>query len=275
MNRSHQNEERRRSRVLLSVRSLSVALSVGSGSKLLLKDVSFHLEDGEVFSIVGETGAGKSLLLSVLLGFLPESMKVCSGSIHFCGERIEYSKERIKRLRGEQIAYIPQNPGAALNPLFRLRHLAEDIFRNPNGWNREQREAYYRRVFAGVGLVGEDLLSRYAFQLSGGMQQRFMIGLALLNRPKLILADEPTSALDLPIQAQIVGLLKKIQKERGVSVLFVTHDLPLAAVISDRILVLRSGRVLRVGTPEELFASPADPYVSRLVAAAKERMTAF
>ena len=256
---------------LLELRGVSVTAQGEKGSVPLLADLSLSVMEGEILSVIGETGAGKSMLIRTILNLLPRNVHRNAGAVVWKNRELTAAgPQEWSGLRGKKIGYVPQNAGAALNPLFRLRHFADDIYRGPQPGNRRERSQHFRKTFTSVGLPQPDLLERYPFQLSGGMQQRFLIGLALLNRPELILADEPTSALDLPVQTQILSLLLHLRDHYDIAMIYVTHDLLAAAAISDRIAVLRSGRLLQIAPIRELFSRPAHPYVAKLVSAARE-----
>jgi peptide/nickel transport system ATP-binding protein len=247
---------------LLTARNLTVGATTKSGQFDVISDLSFSLEPGKILGLVGESGAGKSMIGRTVSQLLPAGFSVKSGGLSFDGEDlIGMDGDRRRNLLGRDIVFIPQEPLSALNPVLtigqQMREHLSRIGRDPNAnWKERALEA-----FASVQLPhGAALLDKYPHQLSGGMCQRVLIAIAFASRPRLVIADEPTTALDVTIQARIVKLIADMQKRDGTAVIFITHDLRLAAQICDDILVLYAGRPAERGSARELFSDPAHPY---------------
>ena len=240
---------------LLTVTDLGLRL----GSRILLQGIQFSLAAGQSLGIVGESGSGKTLLARTLLGITPPGA-VVTGSLRFAGQDLR-DPEVQRRVRGSQIGMIFQEPGAALNPLFTAEfHLVETLrcLRGLSvGEARQQAAARLQEVN-----LSPEILKRYPHQLSGGQQQRLLIALALCGDPQLLVADEPTTALDVTIQAQILALLKTLQQQRHLSLIFITHDLSLLRQLTDHVLVLRQGQIVEQGS----LTAAAHPYTQALLA---------
>jgi len=229
--------------------------------------VSFTLEEGETLGIVGESGCGKTTTCLSIVGLLPPAARIVGGHIDFAGQDLaQLSQREMRRVRGAQIAMILQDPMASLNPLFSIyRQVAEP--------------AYYHRAIRGGSLrrrVGELLravripspemrMREFPHQMSGGMRQRIVGAIALAGGPRLIIADEPTTNLDVTIQAQYLDLLKDLQRETGVAVIFVTHNLGIVARMCDKLAVMYAGKIVEAGTVRDLFNTPQHPYTEALI----------
>ncbi len=256
---------------LLAVERLSVALPRGADRAFAVEDVSLTVRRNELVCLVGESGSGKSITAHALLGLLPQNVTVASGAIRFKGADIATADDTaMRKLRGGEISMIFQEPLSALNPLARVGdQIAEAIITHTRP--RPARAALDARVeelIAAVGLPEPATLRRsYPFQLSGGQRQRVMIAIAMANNPALLLADEPTTALDVTTQKQILNLIRQLQAERGMGVLFITHDFGVVADIADRVVVMRNGRVVEQGTADEVLRAPKDAYTKALIAA--------
>ncbi|HVX77524.1 MAG TPA: ABC transporter ATP-binding protein [Bradyrhizobium sp.] len=256
---------------LLAIENLSVALPKGGDRGLAVEDVSISVGRNEIVCLVGESGSGKSITAHAVLGLLPQNVKIVSGAIRYGDTDIASADEAaMRQLRGGAISMIFQEPLSALNPLARVGdQIAEMIITHVKP--RPARAAVDARVLeliAAVGLPEPATLSRsYPFQLSGGQRQRVMIAMAMANNPSLLLADEPTTALDVTTQKQILLLIRKLQAERGMGVLFITHDFGVVADIADRVVVMRGGRVVEQGSVDEILRAPKDPYTKALIAA--------
>lgn len=253
---------------ILSLREVTVTTQLGGMSVDVLRRVSLELQQGEVLGIVGESGAGKSLLGRLIARQLPAGFEVTSGALEFQGRDLLAQSEReTRQLLGRKIAYIPQEPGVALDPVRTIgwqfgRHLAR------LGVDRAARRASMVRALEEVGLHHPSAaLDRYAHQLSGGECQRVLIAMAFASEPALLIADEPTTALDVTTQSTIVALLRRMQAAHKTSVMFVTHDLRLARQICDQVMVLYAGDPVERGPAVSLFATPSHPYTRALLAA--------
>jgi peptide/nickel transport system ATP-binding protein len=257
--------------LLLSVENLSVALPPGGDRGFAVEDVSLTVRRNEIVCLVGESGSGKSITAHAVLRLLPPNVAVASGAIRFDGTDIAAADEDTMRgLRGGAISMIFQEPLSALNPLTRVGdQIAEAILMHARPRpSRAAREARVLELIAAVGLPDPSTLARsYPFQLSGGQRQRIMIAMAMANNPALLLADEPTTALDVTTQKQILMLIRQLQAERGMGVLFITHDFGVVTDIADRVVVMRNGRVVEQGSVEQVLRSPKDAYTKALIAA--------
>jgi peptide/nickel transport system ATP-binding protein len=252
---------------LLSVQSLSIRLSTRQGDVLVIDDLSFDVEAGEILGVVGESGAGKSLTGMAILGLLDPPLAQSGGKIVFDGRRIDtLPPVEFDALRGKAIAAVFQDSMTSLDPIMTIgRQLVETITTH-HRLSRRDAEARAAQLLAEVGIPGpRERLSSYPHQLSGGMRQRVVLALAFACEPRLIIADEPTTALDVSLQAQI-GLLKRMAAERGTAVMFVTHDMGLIAETADRIAVLYAGRLAEIGPTSDVLQSPQHPYTKGLIA---------
>lgn len=253
---------------LLQVQNLVVEFPTRRGVLRALDDVSFDIAPGEILGVVGESGAGKSLTGASIIGLLEPPGRVASGQIVLDGQRIDHlPTEAMRRIRGRQIGAIFQDPLTSLNPLYSVgRQLIETITTHlPVSRAEARRRAIDLLKDTGIP-AAEERIDHYPHQFSGGMRQRVVIALALAAEPRLIVADEPTTALDVSIQAQIIGLLKRICKERGAAVMLITHDMGVIAETCDRVAVMYAGRVAEIGPVHEVINQPAHPYTRGLMA---------
>ncbi|WP_210484080.1 ABC transporter ATP-binding protein [Microvirga antarctica] len=247
---------------LLTARNLSVGASTRSGDFPVISDLNFSLAPGKILGLVGESGAGKSMIGRTIAQFLPTGFSVTGGTLEFDGDNlVTMDSHKRRNLLGRDIVFIPQEPLSALNPVLTVgQQMREHLLRIGHTDQAPWRERALA-AFESVHLPhGAGLLDKYPHQLSGGMCQRVLIAMAFASRPRLVIADEPTTALDVTIQARIVKLIAEMQKRDGTSVIFITHDLKLAAQICDEILVLYAGRPAERGPARALFSQPAHPY---------------
>ena len=255
---------------LLSVRDLSVAFRHGGRETLAVDRVSFDLAKGETLALVGESGSGKSVTALSIMKLLPyPSAHHPSGEIHFNDrELIAMNEREMRRVRGDEITIVFQEPMTSLNPLHTIEKQIGEILLLHRGLTGA---AARTRVIELLGQVGirdpEERLTAYPHQLSGGQRQRVMIAMALANEPDLLIADEPTTALDVTVQAQILGLLKEIQSRCGMAILFITHDLGIVRKIADRVCIMKQGKIVEHGTVAQVFRAPQHPYTCELLAA--------
>ena len=255
---------------LLSVRDLAVAFGRGKREVLAVDRVSFNIGKGETVALVGESGSGKSVTALSVMKLLPyPAAHHPSGSIKFQGrELLTMSEPEIRHVRGNDITIIFQEPMTSLNPLHTIEKQIGEILLLHQGLTGE---AARRRIVDLLGQVGirdpKGRLGSYPHQLSGGQRQRVMIAMALANRPDLFIADEPTTALDVTVQAQILELLKTLQKRHGMAMLFITHDLGIVRKIADDVAVMQKGRIVEANKVGEIFAAPQHPYTKALIAA--------
>ena len=254
---------------LLEVKNLVVEFPGRRGTLRALDDISFSIAPGEILGVVGESGAGKSLTGAAIIGLLEPPGRVASGQILLEGQRIDnLNNEEMRHIRGRRIGAIFQDPLTSLNPLYSVgRQLIETIQTHlPLNADEARRRAIDLLKDTGIP-AAEERIDHYPHQFSGGMRQRVVIALALAAEPKLIVADEPTTALDVSIQAQIIGLLKKVCRERGAAVMLITHDMGVIAETCDRVAVMYAGRIAEIGPVHEVINQPAHPYTEGLMAA--------
>ncbi|RRD64306.1 ABC transporter ATP-binding protein [Vandammella animalimorsus] len=253
---------------LLQVKNLVVEFPNRHGVLRALDNVSFDIAPGEILGVVGESGAGKSLTGASIIGLLEPPGRVAGGQIWLDGQRIDQlTQEQMRPIRGRHIGAIFQDPLTSLNPLYTVgRQLVETIVTHLPVSAKEARQRAIA-LLKDTGIpAAEERIDHYPHQFSGGMRQRVVIALALAAEPKLIVADEPTTALDVSIQAQIIGLLKRICKERGAAVMLITHDMGVIAETCDRVAVMYAGRVAEIGPVHEVINHPAHPYTRGLMA---------
>lgn len=267
---------------LLSVRGLEVGFQTDQGLARVLDRVNFEIGHGEIVGLVGESGCGKTTLARAILGVLPKNaVRISAGEVIFEGEDLLKKADHLleAEVRGRRITFVPQDPFTSFNPVFTIGAQIDELmkYKSPaskagtgvrfyGGARRRADRAKVIELLRTVQLpdpVG--ILRKYPHQVSGGQRQRLMIAMALLPEPQLIIADEPTTALDVTIQAQILKLLRQLATERGVSVLFTTHDLGTAYEICDRITVMYAGQEVEVAPTDEFFAAPRHPYTKRLL----------
>src|SRR5207253_5967671 len=225
------------------------------------------LDEGETLGIVGESGCGKSTTCQSIVGLLPAAGRIVGGSIAFMGEELSDKRPReMRRVRGAQIAMILQDPMASLNPLFSIyTQVAEPAYYHRSIRGRSLRQRV-RQLLDAVRIPSPEMRMReYPHQMSGGMRQRIVGAIALAGGPRLIIADEPTTNLDVTIQAQYLDLLKDLQRETGVAVIFVTHNLGIVARMCDKLAVMYAGKIVEYGTVRELFNAPQHPYTKALL----------
>jgi peptide/nickel transport system ATP-binding protein len=253
---------------LLEVRNLRVEFPTRRGTLVALDDVSFGIQPGEVLGVVGESGAGKSMTGSAIIGLLEPPGRIAGGEIRLAGRRIDnLPYEELRRIRGREIGAIFQDPLTTLNPLFTVgRQLAETMTTHlPIGPGEARRRAVEWLELVGIPAAAQRVDS-YPHEFSGGMRQRVVIALALCAEPKLIVADEPTTALDVSIQAQVIALLKRLAREKGTAMMLVTHDMGVIAETADRVAVMYAGRVIEIGPVRSVVKEAAHPYTAGLMA---------
>jgi microcin C transport system ATP-binding protein len=255
---------------LLEVTDLSVGFRQGSRDTLAVDRVSFEIKKGETVALVGESGSGKSVTALSVLKLLPyPSAHHPSGSIRFKGqELLNLPEDKIRHVRGNDITIIFQEPMTSLNPLHTIEKQIGEILLLHQGLTGETARARTLELLTQVGIPeAETRLGSYPHQLSGGQRQRVMIAMALANEPDLLIADEPTTALDVTVQAQILSLLKELQKRLGMAMLFITHDLGIVRRLADTVCVMKEGKIVERGPVEQVFSAPEHPYTRALLAA--------
>ncbi len=248
---------------LLEVENLRTSFHGRNGIVRAVDDVSFHVEKGETLGIVGESGSGKSVTCYSLMGLVPTPPgRIESGRAHFDGtDLLHCSKKQLADIRGKRISMIFQDPMTSLNPYLRVgEQIIEPLLIHGNISRADAR----RRALDALREVGiqdgESRLKAYPHQFSGGMRQRVMIAMALITNPELLIADEPTTALDVTVQAQILDLIKKLQRDHGTAVIFITHDLGVVSGFCDRVQVMYAGRIVERSTVANVFREPKHPY---------------
>ncbi len=242
----------------------------------LVEEVSFRLWPGRAVALVGASGSGKTLTALALMNLLPLGVRRREGSIRLQGKEISsYSERQLRSLRGAEVAYIFQDPASALNPVLRVgRQVEEVVSTHFPQWSRAQRKARVLELLREVELPdAEKMLRRYPHQLSGGQRQRVLIAAALAGNPQLLVADEPTTALDVTVQEQILALLERLRQQRGLAMLWISHDLQLVRSFCQEVLVMYGGKLVERGTPQNLFRRPEHPHTQELVQAALQAQT--
>jgi oligopeptide/dipeptide ABC transporter ATP-binding protein len=252
---------------ILNIENLRVDLASHGKAISPVGPVDLFLDEGECLGIVGESGSGKSLTLKAILDLLPDGLSRGSGAQQVAegGALVERAP---RDSRGHQISLVSQEPGAALDPLMRVGDLIAEIVREHSGCTRAESKSRAVELLRRVGVPDPENRARFwPHEMSGGLKQRVVISMALACESEILLCDEPTTALDVTIQAQIVDLLRELQKQEGLGILFVTHDLALVRQIADRICVMYAGLVVESGPSAEIFARPKHPYTRALLAA--------
>ena len=248
---------------LLSARDLRVGFATEGGLLQAVDGVSFDLAAGEVLAIVGESGSGKSVTAQTILGLTRSPNARIEGSVRLGdNELLDASETELRKVRGERIAMVFQDPMTSFNPVYRLgAQIVEAIRAHRDDVSKSEGRARAVELLDSVGIPdAERRVDDYPHEFSGGMRQRAMIAMALALEPEVLIADEPTTALDVTIQAQVLRLLESLNRERGVATILITHDLGVVAEVADRVLVMYAGRVVEEGTLDEIFYDPQHPY---------------
>ena len=252
---------------LLQVKNLSTSFSVDSAEVRAVNGISFNLDNGKVLGIVGESGSGKSVTAYSIMRILVEPGKITGGEILYKGENIvEYPESEMRKFRGKCVSIIFQDPMTSLNPTFTVGNQLREAIMLHTDRNRSQANARALEMLQLVGInEPRRRLKQYPHELSGGLRQRVMIAMALACEPDILIADEPTTALDVTIQAQILELMKDLQKKLGMAIIMITHDLGVIADMCDEIIVMYAGRVCERGTVDEIFYNPRHEYTKGLI----------
>ncbi|APX93424.1 microcin ABC transporter ATP-binding protein [Halomonas sp. 1513] len=254
---------------LLSLRHLNIALPKGADRALAVEDVSYDVFRGEILCVVGESGSGKSMAANAVMGLLPKGVYASGGEALFDGQDLlTLSEKQHRTLRGLRIGMIFQEPMTALNPLMRVGAQIAEVFEAHGQFNGRERQKKALALLTEVGIPDpEKAIRAYPFQLSGGQRQRVMIAMALALEPELLIADEPTTALDVTTQAQILDLIRDLQRRRDMAVMFITHDFGVVAEIANRVCVMRHGRIVELGEAEAVLKHPSHDYTRALIEA--------
>jgi ABC-type dipeptide/oligopeptide/nickel transport system ATPase component len=266
---------------LLSVQGLSVGYPQGDGNlKLVVEEVSLHVDRGEVLGIVGESGSGKTQTAFSILGLLPENAKIPTGHIVFDGTELvsasggTISQKRMTELRGKRIAYIPQEPMSNLDPSYRVGYQLVRPMVKILGISKKEATERVMKLFDMVGIVNpERVFKAYPHEVSGGMAQRILIAGAISCEPDLLIADEPTTALDVTVQAEVLDLLRDLQKRLGMGMVLVTHNFGVVADLADRVVVMQYGRIVESGEVRQILNAPKHPYTQTLLSSMLEGKT--
>lgn len=247
---------------ILEIKNLTVAF----GKKRVIDDVSFSIRSGEILALVGESGSGKTLTALSILNLLPDAADREKGEITFGGKNIfDLGFEKIRKIRGNDIAMVFQEPFTALNPVMRVDEQIREVIRAHERCSKDEAEKRIKELLDTVKLSRE-VVSLYPHELSGGMRQRVLLAVGLSCDPSVLILDEPTTALDVSIQKHILDLIKRIQKERQLTILFITHDFSIVSMVADSVCVMKDGRLVEHGRKEDIFASPVHPYTAQLIA---------
>ena len=263
---------------LLSVKNLSLGFKSRKTTNAVLHDISFDVLPNEIVGIVGESGSGKSVTNLAVLGLLPQkSVDISSGEILFEGaDLLNYSTQELQEIRGNAISMIFQEPMSSLNPSMRCGKQVTEILQRHKKLSAQEAKTETLKLFEQVKLPRPaSVFKAYPHEISGGQKQRVMIAMAIACKPKLLIADEPTTALDVTVQKEIILLLKELQKETGMSILFISHDLSLVSEIADRVIVMYKGKIVERGTAASIFKNPQEEYTKALIYArpsTKERL---
>lgn len=254
-------------RKLLSVRNLKTSFFTHVGEVKAVRGISFDVNEGEVLGIVGESGSGKSVTSLSIMGLLQYPGRVVDGEILLNGEDIlTYSKDQMRKVRGKEIAMIFQDPMTSLNPVYTIGNQVMEMILEHEKMTKREARARAIEMLKLVGIpAAEKRIDSYPHEFSGGMRQRVMIALALSCNPKLLIADEPTTALDVTIQAQILNLIKKLNRQFGMTTMLITHDLGVVATVCDKVAVMYGGLIMEYGTADEIFYHPRHPYTMGLL----------
>jgi peptide/nickel transport system ATP-binding protein len=254
---------------VLSVRNLSTSFKTGDGWKTVVRDISFDVNAGETVAIVGESGSGKSVTSLSIMRLLAQGSSKIEGEVYLNGQNIlALSEKDMRGVRGNDVAMIFQEPMTSLNPIFTIGRQISEVLIRHKGMNQAEARAETVRLLEKVRIPNaSSRFDEYPHQFSGGMRQRVMIAMALASKPKLLIADEPTTALDVTIQGQILDLIKILQEEEGMSVLFITHDMGVVAEIADRTIVMFRGDQVEAGATEDIFLRGQHPYTRALLSA--------
>ncbi|MCW4152508.1 ABC transporter ATP-binding protein [Halomonas sp. 18H] len=253
---------------LLEIDNLRVDFDLPTGPVTAVKDVSFSIGENQTLALVGESGSGKSVTSTAVMRLLPEMARI-SGKIRFAGEDLtEASASRIRQLRGNDISMIFQEPMTSLNPLQRIGRQVAEVLKKHRSMSGKAARARVLELLEQVGIPeAQRRIDSYPYELSGGQRQRVMIAMALACEPRLLIADEPTTALDVTVQAQILELLRDLQRRYGMAILFITHDLGLVRQFAERVCVMRHGELVESGSTAEVFAAPRHDYTRMLLEA--------
>ena len=252
---------------VLDVKNLKIDFHTYAGDVKAIRNVSFHLNKGETLAIVGESGSGKSVTTRTIIGLLAKNAEIVGGEIDFHGKNLLATKEKDwRKIRGNEISMIFQDPMTSLDPTMKIgQQIAEPLIKH-KGVSKKEAWKKALEMMKAVGIPdAEKRINQYPHQFSGGMRQRIVIAIALICEPEILLADEPTTALDVTVEAEILDLMKDLQKKIGTSIVFITHDLGVVAGMADRVAVMYAGEILEYGSVDDVFYNPQHPYTWGLI----------
>ena len=254
---------------ILSVKNLQISFKTFAGEVQAIRGVSFDLHKGETLAIVGESGSGKTVTTRSIMGLLSKNAIIKSGEVLFNGENLlQYKERQMRDIRGTQIAMIFQDPMTSLNPTLTIGQQIMEILTKQRGMSKSKAIEETIDLLTLCGIRDpEARLKQYPHQFSGGQRQRIVIAIALAGDPEILIADEPTTALDVTIQAQIIELLEEIQRQKGMSIIFITHDLGVVANVADRVAVMYAGKIVEIGGVDDIYYHPQHPYTWGLLSA--------
>ena len=258
---------------MLDIQELRVSFTDREDTGEVLHGISLHVDEGERLGLVGESGSGKSVTALTVAGLLKRSSVTVSGRVLFRDrDLLQCPRGELRKIQGREIGMVFQEPMTSLDPLMRVGHQVEEVLRIHSQLSAAERKRQALEIMERVGLPNvEECYMKYPHQLSGGQRQRAMIAAALIARPALLLADEPTTALDVTVQAQILELLKELNEDMGVGILFISHDLHVVKKLCTRVAVMHDGNIVETGPTEEIFDRPREDYTRQLIAAIPSR----
>lgn len=254
---------------ILSVKNLQISFKTFAGEVQAIRGVSFDLHKGETLAIVGESGSGKTVTTRSIMGLLSKNAIIKSGEVLFNGVNLlQYKERQMRDIRGTQIAMIFQDPMTSLNPTLTIGQQIMEILTKQRGMSKSKAIEETIDLLTLCGIRDpEARLKQYPHQFSGGQRQRIVIAIALAGDPEILIADEPTTALDVTIQAQIIELLEEIQRQKDMSIIFITHDLGVVANVADRVAVMYAGKIVEIGGVDDIYYHPQHPYTWGLLSA--------
>lgn len=254
---------------ILRVKNLQISFKTFAGEVQAIRGVSFDLHKGETLAIVGESGSGKTVTTRSIMGLLSKNAIIKSGEVIFNGDNLlQYKERQMRDIRGTQIAMIFQDPMTSLNPTLTIGQQIMEILTKQRGMSKSEAIEETIELLTLCGIRDpEARLKQYSHQFSGGQRQRIVIAIALAGDPEILIADEPTTALDVTIQAQIIELLEEIQRQKDMSIIFITHDLGVVANVADRVAVMYAGKIVEIGGVDDIYYHPQHPYTWGLLSA--------
>ena len=251
----------------LEIKNLTVSFDTFAGEVQAVRGVNWYLNSGETIAIVGESGCGKTVSIQTILGLNRKSARIKDGEVIFKGENLlDKTPKQMRKYQGNELSIIFQDPFTYLNPTMTVGKQIMEVYLKHNKASKKEAEAKAIEMLKMISLPNpEENMKRYPHQLSGGMRQRIMIAMALINNPKVLFADEPTTALDVTVQAQIIDLMNNLKKQLNSSIVLITHDMGVVANMADRIYIMYAGKIMEEGTSSDIFKNPNHPYTLGLL----------